>query len=112
MPFSSSMYARNHWLVEPALTPTFWPSRSLIDAIDFSATMPSPPTDASSPSTCTLWMPLAFVRENVSGVVAIASRLPLLSALKRWTGSSTTVYSTLTPAFSNRPSLTPMTIPM
>ena len=36
-------------------------------------------------------IPFAVVRENVSGVVAIASRLPAFSALKRCTGSSTTV---------------------
>src|SRR5712691_10018936 len=75
-----STYASNHWLVEPALTATFWPLSCSTDVMLLSATIPSPPTEASSPSTSTDWMPFAYVREYVSTVVAIALRLPALNA--------------------------------
>src|SRR3954468_18446501 len=51
MPFCWSTYASSHWLVEPALTPTDWPLSCWTELTFLSATMPSPPTDASSPST-------------------------------------------------------------
>src|SRR5215212_11961026 len=46
---TESTYARNHWLVEPELTAIFSPLRSLTLLIFLSATMPSPPTEASRP---------------------------------------------------------------
>ena len=54
-----STYASSHWLVEPALTAIFWPLSWPTVVMLFSATIPSPPTEASSPSTSTEWMPFA-----------------------------------------------------
>jgi hypothetical protein len=99
MPCLSRTYASSHSLVEPSLTATFWPFSWETESIPFLATIPSPPTEASRPSTTFEGTPFAAVRAYVSTVEAMPSSRPALKAAKRCTGSSISVYETFTPSF-------------